>query len=739
MRYPIINRQPRREVNVPELSGGLNLRDSLTGVRDNQMTDCVNMWYKNGSLRTRPPFVTNLTRTNVTSQYADGVVNDTRFHNEVRIFYNGYDCVLATNKRSVTGDGTISHNIEFEFQAADKIFVMPKISGIAGENITYFCAEMSGTLYCYISDSTVWKLEYNKETAFNETTPVWVKIQESDMYVPTVLAHGMPTDSGYSYSGTLLEGYNLLTARYKMVYSTYNVKDENHNMRYSLLSNLPTDTAGIVTAKIIHSDGSVKTHSVNWTGGGNTTCYEQEDQGDGLWMFVNQGYVMFSPSKSSATVKTLSESDYVEDNLEIISFYKHSADDLKKIFNMTQSVWFGGAANGINGGSRLFVCGNTDEKEKSLVVWSGLNNPLYFSENCYTYVGSKSRAVTAFGKQGENLIIFKENKIYAAYYQQNNNIDADDLINQSVVDYDANSTYFPIMQINGYIGCDCPDTVQMCRNRLVWATSEGKVYTLCTMSQYNEHTVYDLSDMIAPKLKEYKDKLKTATSADFAGHYVLFLGDCAFVMDYCSYGYQYVYSYSKTDDANALIPWYYWEFDFLKGTKENDKYERGCICALDGNMILRAYFDASVEEKSAFVGFVMDEKQYSGADSVLCNNPNSRFLQTESSTIKSRAVTKLFELGGGIYYVNVDGAVVKTGSNDGKDIIVNFVTEQGKETEILKDRREHKGETSLNFIRGKVLRPSIRNIIKFGLDFECDGQLCIDGLTLKYRLLGGVK
>jgi len=33
----------------------------------------------------------------------------------------------------------------------------------------------------------------------------------------------------------------------------------------------------------------------------------------------------------------------------------------------------------------------------------------------------------------------------------------------------------------------------------------------------------------------------------------------------------------------------------------------------------------------------------------------------------------------------------------------------------------------------------VRNITKFGLEFECDGQLCIDGLSLKYRLLGGVK
>ena len=58
MKYPKINRQASREVNVPSLAGGLNLRDSLTGIRDNQMTECVNMWFKDGKLRTRPSFDT---------------------------------------------------------------------------------------------------------------------------------------------------------------------------------------------------------------------------------------------------------------------------------------------------------------------------------------------------------------------------------------------------------------------------------------------------------------------------------------------------------------------------------------------------------------------------------------------------------------------------------------------------------------------------------------------------------
>ncbi len=761
MKYPMINRQPRREVNIPELSGGLNLRDSLTGIRDNQMTDCINMWYKDGALRTRPPFVTSLARLNMVKSSDTGQVINTRLHNEIKISYQGFNCVLATSTLITVGEnGMKGFDIRFELQAVDKIFALPKISGITADDITYFCAEMNGVLYCYVSDFSIWKLEYNKEVQLGEDAPVWVKVGEDEMYVPRVCVHCQRSNE-HSFEGTMLEGYNIFSDKYKMIYSAYNENDSDntHPMRYAMAVELSDSFVGDITAEITIYDSkndkmTTVPHTVHIDGKSKSYDYYEvkgdKKTEDGLLFYAKKDYVGFLEwdKFDSVTAQTAFCIDTdekrklyggTEDNIVLILPYESDLKQKKKVFNMTQSIWFGGAANGINGGSRLFLCGNTKNDDKSLVVWSGLNNPLYFSENCYAYVGSNSRAVTAFARQGENLVIFKENKIYATYYQQNANIDADSLINQSVVDYEANSVYFPIIQINGYIGCDCPHTIQMCRNRLVWATSEGRVYTLCTMSQYNEHTVYELSDMIAPRLKDNKEKLKSATSADFDGHYILFLGNCALVMDYCSYGYQYVYSYSKSDDANALIPWYYWEFAFLQGDNTSDEYKNACICTLDDNVVLRAYFDASSEDKSAFVGFAMDEKEYSGADRVFRNDFNCGLLQIEDSVIKSRVATKLFELGGGIYNVNVEAVSVKLGSNDAQNVTARLITEQGEEIVIIKDRREHTGITAVNFIRGKVLYPTVRNVTKFGLDFECDGRLCIDGLSLKYRLLGGVK
>ena len=54
MKFPSINKQPIRSINIPELSGGLNLRDGISAVNDNQLTDCKNIWFKDSILKTRP-------------------------------------------------------------------------------------------------------------------------------------------------------------------------------------------------------------------------------------------------------------------------------------------------------------------------------------------------------------------------------------------------------------------------------------------------------------------------------------------------------------------------------------------------------------------------------------------------------------------------------------------------------------------------------------------------------------
>lgn len=68
-----------------------------------------------------------------------------------------------------------------------------------------------------------------------------------------------------------------------------------------------------------------------------------------------------------------------------VTAWKTNAGDREKICRMVQNTWFGGDRSGVAGGTRLFVCGNPEHP--NLMHWSDVNNPLYFPENNYAYIG----------------------------------------------------------------------------------------------------------------------------------------------------------------------------------------------------------------------------------------------------------------------------------------------------------------------------------------------------------------
>ncbi len=764
MKYPMINKQPRREVNVPELSGGLNLRDSLTGIRDNQMTDCVNMWYKEGMLRTRPGFVTNEDmHVTSTRAYEDVYVADIRSYPQIK---NG-DAVLVSyiDCDGTFKDGAWQTNLMFCWQYPNKTILA---GGVDFEGLRDFdCKtdkdidstlkkssrlvfEKDGYIYLFLNENGYFQV-YKSQIADKLK---WDYINSDEYYIPTVYAHCQR--SGWDeFEGTMFEGYNLLVGKYKMIYSAYNENDSDasHPMRYKLGQKLPE--SGEIKVEITTYDSKnedIKTieHRIKYSAeeyasfSKGDILIEKFDQGkeseDGLYLFVKYNYVGFlfeSEFTYTSGIAEINSDDLIkkyacnEDNIVITAPIEFDNKRKSKIFNMTKSIWFGGAANGINGGSRLFLCGNTDENDKSLVVWSGLNNPLYFSENNYAYVGDKSQGVTAFGQQGENLIIFKEKSTYYSYYATNDNITADDLINQSVIDYEANSVYFPMVQLNANIGCDCPNTVQLCRNRLVWANSDGNVYTLYSNNQYSERTIYKVSDMIYPALSK-ENGLKNAVSCDFEGHYLLGVGNKIYVMDYNSYGYQYASSFSKNEDSNAQIPWYVWTFDDSIG----DSAFMATIYEVNNKLML---LRASETREGVTLSFsLLSSDENSGSDVLLfCDSTGYTYIY--ENKIKSKLQTKLFDFSSSGYLKNIDRASVGFGNNGGEPINVSFVTDKGSESDLVSLIGAATDEHDAAFVNVKNFYPTTRAVRTFGVKIECDGPLVVEGLSLQYRLLGGVK
>lgn len=731
MKYPSINKQSRREVNVPELSGGLNLRDNLSGVNDNQMTDCLNVWYKEGMLRTRPAFESN-TDMGVIIKDIDNSVNV--YSQKINCHYdikNGDSYLTGYSyKEGISGIGSgWRYTIRFVWQstlkteyAANSISVeIPEFEWKSAESLfdietSYIITKKQEIIYCFVRVG-------DKFTPFkwSPDSDGWEAFDElEDYYAPIVIRDGVQ-----------VRGYNLLGGRYTAEWNFNNAEDP---ASYTLPQTIPKNSKIKIT--LMNSLGLVEENIFEFTKDTDSETVTKSFFGGTTKINVIREPISYiaiydSTGSSKQNIGSVDGASLVGGYISVNAVCDVTAD-AHKVYCMTRSTWFGGTANGINGGSRLFLCGNTEDKEKNLVMWSGVNNPLYFNENCYAYVGDKSQAVTAFGQQGENLIIFKESSTYYSHYATNSEIDAEALINQSVVDYEVNSEYFPIVQLNNSIGCNCPDTVQLCRNRLVWTDNDGTVYVLVTKNEYSERNIYIVSSMINSKLsKEVGAELKTAVACDFDGHYVLIVDNRAYVMDYNSYGYQYIHSYSKSEDGNALIPWYYWEFP----KKADFSVRRFCLF---GNFIIALECGTTLNAFS-IISSALDTKNFSGSDNCLVVDTYENTITESTEKIDCRLQTKLFDMRAPHHSKNIDKVVVGFGNNGGDEMTVGLVSNGSTETESVVLASGDTDESDAAYITVKSFYPCARSVRSFGVSLECQGLLTVDSLSIQYRLLGGIK
>lgn len=750
---PYKNKHPLRSVGIPSLSGGVNLRDGLTQVNDNQLTDVKNMWFKDGMLKTRPGV--EIKNALSLGRASDQTLKN-RVFDEIKIYLDDKAYVLAVTTRfylnlTAEEDTTI---FLFSWQGYSTIN-LPFIA--AKGKVECFVIEKDRTLYCFLSDYTIYKLKYpDKNPQEDKNWSNWELLSDKEVYAPLIATNYhvsfapdggcIPPISNVFNGATMVEGFNLLGRRFRLIGPTvsYEFHSTSNGVSEYAMSYLVPYAAKVfdyiqtlLEVKITWDDGKNVTHTATElaTDSQNNTYYFEEkslNPDDNLKMQVykvNDNYIQIRFCESDGSIKSLIASNYIANNMEIIAPCVNTEENMKKVFNMTRAEWFGGASAGLNGGTRLFLGGNTNENEKSLIIWSDLNKPLYFPENNYAYVGNANIPVTGFGKQNDMLVIFKAFEIFATQYVQNTDITAESLINQSVVDIAANSAFFPLIQIHSGVGCDLPDTVRLCRNRLVWATKQGKVYTLVSQSQYNERNVFEISEMIERKLKGALNEY--AHAVDYEGYYMLFCGNKAFVCDYNSYGYIYAASHSKTEDANIRIPWYYWELDF------SDIYADMRMFVLKDSLMLYGSLNFSSATDVQRATFVFEDNLQDG---ILYEDKSDYQIKTVYKPIPTSFTTKAFDFGAPQYEKHIPQIHIAFGDNGGEPINISFVTDTGEtEGETVYIPSDNSDMRDSTYLKSTVIRPNVRFVRHFGVKVQCEGAMAVGDVSLNYRIQGEVK
>ncbi len=649
MKTPRMLKNGRVTATIPALSGGLNAGTDPTLIGDTQLSDCRDMQWKDGLLRTRQGFVTDAARFN---KFAIG--DRTRYFTD----RDGYLLVLASVDTEASGDlyvtvfdrngaPTGGYFSTTGRQGLDGFFV-PVGGGEAFSRYTSLLFLSNGDIYGVNVGEDRWEPLYD------------------EAYVPLYMTGGTPVASraDTALTGTRVEPYNRLSDRFRCEYST------DGTGVYYYLPRLREHSS--LTVTLTRADKTLtwtveSGFKVSGTAGGYQV---QLDTAGHCFWFVKDGKAV---AMESVGIRG-----------DVTATAQRTATAGPKFSDMHLGTWYGGDRSSEAGGTRLFLGGG------QYVMWSALNDPLYFPETAYASLGDPDEAITAFGKQGECLLVFKEHSLYAAEYVRSDTVTVEDVESGAVTDTTATAV-FPITPVHTEIGCDLPETVALLGNRLVWACADGTVYTLGTSGRLSQRTVTVISEPIRPLLRTHVPAVAAGVVID--GEYYLLWDNALFI---------------ATDEATPR--WTRWSFD-TTGAKAQS------LCRVNGELRIPAAY--TVGNAEVLYWF----RQAGEQDTVITHSgtnwANAAYTFTPR-TVRGLLCTRQFDLGAPDEYKRLVSVFADAAA--GGKVAAAYVTEQGTYPDVERTARD-----------GVRLTPSVSRCRRFALRLEAE-NLKVGSITWRVRV-----
>ena len=159
-------------------------------------------------------------------------------------------------------------------------------------------------------------------------------------------------------------------------------------------------------------------------------------------------------------------------NTVVITYSKTNSDAYYSVMDCPYATTYGGT------GDMCVVVGGCPEQPNA-IFWNGNNvamDPTYFPFSQYQLCGDTDDMVTGFGKQQSYLVVFKEHSV-GRVKQDTTTVD-----DRLVID-------MPYVAINDKIGCDCPYSIQLIDNNLVWCNTHQGVHILKDSSWAYENNI----------------------------------------------------------------------------------------------------------------------------------------------------------------------------------------------------------------------------------------------------------
>lgn len=526
-----------KSLRFPALNGGLNLRDAEINLRENESPEIINLWWNDGVLQSRPG-----------QEWASASVTEDEESGESPVGYAVttepfFDYIFLH-----VGDQLFYFRPGDDALSDAEGLPRPRVlcTGVPKNRGTFF--QFSDWLF-YKNRGGFYQISKDSTAAFS------VRSVDEDAYVPTILINANPAYG----SGDLYQPENALSPKKRVTYNAavtsekvtltaagmpavsigYTASNDNlqglesvyigGNFIEPALYRFDAKT-GVIIFDSAPEQGAV----ISVTMQIGTLTYRlpvddidsvDEVRVDGLLLDKDKDY---SVDLSAGTV-TFKEAPPVTNpptnNTVEIVYSKADPVNFNAVMGCPYAAVYGS-------GQQLCIIAAGCSAQPNAVFWSGNSDvsldPSYWPVPFYNLVGNSQDPVTGFGKQYDQLIVFKRRSIGK--------------LELSFEDIDGRSSIsLNYSGVNDKIGCDFPESVQLIQNNLVFATSgsaaEPGVYMIQSASAAYENNVVCVSGKVngsvtRPGLAHDLLISRTANSYDDGRHYFLTVNDHVWVWDY---------------------------------------------------------------------------------------------------------------------------------------------------------------------------------------------------------------
>ena len=446
-------------VDFPKLNGGLNIRELNYRLDANQSPEMQNLWWQDGVLQCR-----------------DGQ----RYLSNATTLGTGWACTEESfwgHAFFHIGAGLYCAEIEGLWSNGEidpDDFTLTAVLGNVPQNRgTFF--RYDGCLF-YKNRGGFYKISYQESTQSFTATDM---SQPENTFTPTILINADPTTG----SGASYQPENRLNPRKEVQYSA------KAGIREYKLPVKDIDSVVQVTV-----GGAVKTVSADYV----------VDLTEGTVTFMEAPAVTDPPTNNSV----------------VILYSKENAKAKNAIMDCCYATVAGD-------GNNLCILLAGAKAQSNAVFWNSNDqyamNSGYFPVPYYNLCGDAAEVVTGFGRQYNDLVLFKEQSVGKLVFGV-----------ESVDERDSVS--FAYQSINAKIGCDLPWSIQLVENNLVFCNTRQGVHLVASSSAAYENNIIRISENVNGGngyglLRDVR-KAGVVTSLDDGERYWLCTGGHVYAWDY---------------------------------------------------------------------------------------------------------------------------------------------------------------------------------------------------------------